>query len=148
MGCFHYLDNRNASYEIIEISEKGHTVEDVERICQCTKPEIIKTLLFIGQKPIVVLMTGEKMVDLGKLKQIMNDDSLKMASRKDVRTYTGYAIGSVSPFGLPNDIKIIADTAIETLKSMVIGSGQSDKLIRMKATEFLNIINASFFSLS
>jgi len=94
------LTKTGASFETIVIPKGVHTVEDVERACNCTKPEVIKTLLFVGQKPVVVLVTGDKRVDLEKLKEVRGDDSLRMANKEEVSNITGFAVGTVSPFGL------------------------------------------------
>ena len=109
------LSRLNASFETIVIPNGVHTVEDVERECNCTKPEVIKSLLFVGRSPVVVLMTGDKMVDLGKLREMRGDESLHMANKEEVRNITGFPVGAVSPFGL-RKMDVIADQAVLDLR--------------------------------
>ena len=80
-----------ALFETIMIPNGVHTVEDVERACNCAKPKVIKTLLFVGRKPVVVLITGDKKVDVEKLKKVRGDDSLRMANKGEVSSITGFA---------------------------------------------------------
>ena len=131
------------SFETITIPNQVHTVEDVERACNCTKSEVIKTLLFVGRKSIVVLMTGDKKVDLEKLKKVCGDDSLRMASKGEVSNITGFAVGTVSPFGL-RGVDLIADEAVQALNSLIMGSGKEDTLIKITGLEFAKSFRGSF----
>ena len=137
------LTKIGVSFEIITIPNGVHTVEDVERACNCTKSEVIKTLLFVGRKPVVVLMTGDKKVDLEKLKRLRGDDSLRMANKEEVGNITGFAVGTVSPFGL-REVDIIADKAVQDLSALIMGSGKNDTLIKMTGSEFIKSFVGSF----
>ena len=134
-------------FETIVIPNGVHTVEDVERACNCAKPEVIKTLLFVGRKPIVVLMTGDKKVDLEKLKKVRGDDSLRMANKEEVSNITGFTVGTVSPFGL-REVDMIADQNVQTLNSLIMGSGKNDTLLRMTGSEFVKSFRGSFVAIA
>lgn len=135
------------SFETITIPNGVHTVEDVERACNCTKLEVIKTLLFVGRKPVVVIMTGDKKVDLEKLKKVRGDDSLRMANKGEVNNITGFAVGTVSPFGL-REVDVIADQAVQALNSLIMGSGKDDTLIKMTGSEFVKSFRGIFVSIA
>ncbi len=141
------LIEMGTSFETIVIPNGVHTVEDVERVCNCTKPEVIKSLLIVGRKPIVVLMTGDKKVDLEKLKKVRGNDSLRMANKVEVSNITGFAVGTVSPFGL-RKVDVIADQAVQALSSLIMGSGKDDTLIKMPGSEFVKSFRGSFISIA
>lgn len=138
------LTNIGTLFETIVVPNGVHTVEDVQRSCNCTKPEVIKTLLFVGQKPIVVLMTGDKKADIVKLKKIRGDESLRMANKIEVSNITGYDVGTVSPFGLPVSVEVFADVEVKSLLSLIMGSGKSDTLLKMNQFEFAKSFKGSF----
>ena len=137
------LENRGASFETVVIPNGVHTVLDVERACNCTKSEVIKTLLFVGRKPVVVLVTGDKKVDLQKLQKVHGDDSLRMANKREVARITGFSVGTVSPFGI-RKVEMIADQAIQTLDTLIMGSGKDDMLLKMTGTEFVRSFTGLF----
>ncbi len=141
------LIKAKVSFETIIIPSEVHTVEDVEKACNCTKSEVIKTLLFVGQEPVVVLVTGDKKVDLEKLKKVRSDNSLRMASKEEVSNITGFAVGTVSPFGL-RKVDVIADQAVQALDSLIMGSGQNNILIKMAGSEFIKSFRGSFVSIA
>ncbi len=136
-----------AIFETIIVPNGVHTVEDVELACKCSRPEVIKTLLFIGRRPVVVLMTGDKKVSLDKLKEIRGDKSLRLASRDEVSDLTGVLAGTVSPFGLA-EVDVIADRRVMELESLIMGSGKSDTLLKMTGSEFRKLYKGSFEAVS
>lgn len=142
------LKQVGASFEEIVVPNGVHTVEDVELACQCTKVEVIKTLLFVGLKPILVLVTGDRKVNLQKLKTIFNDDSLRMASKNEVSNITGFNVGSVSPFGLRKSIEIIADQDVQNLTSLILGSGKDDTLLKISQLDFVHAFKGKFVPLA
>lgn len=132
-----------ASFETIVIPDGVHTVEDVERTCNCTQSSVIKALLFIGKEPVVVLVTGDKRVDREKLKKVRGDDSLRMADKAAVSAITGFSVGTVSPFGLL-EVDVIADQAVQDLDVLIMGSGKGDTLIKMTGAAFRSSFRGSF----
>lgn len=142
------LINKGVSFEEIVVPGGVHTVEDVERACQCFKAEVIKTLLFVGQKPVLVIMTGNKKVDMEKLKRVCGDNSLRMANKGEVSNLTGYAVGTVSPFGIRGNLEVIADQEVRSLVSLIMGSGKDDTLLKMSQANFTNAFSGTFAPLA
>ncbi len=145
---FQELEKKAISFEKIVIPNGVHTVEDVQRACRCAKAEVIKALLFVGKKPVVVLMTGDKKVDIEKLKKARGDDTLRMADKNEVSNITGYAVGAVSPFGLRGSIDVIADQGVQALASLIMGSGKDDTLLKMSQSEFVRAFKGIFVPLA
>lgn len=141
------LLNNHINFELISVPKFVHTVEDVQKACNCTKQVVIKSLLFVGHEPVMVLMPGDKQVDLIKLKELVNDLALKMAKPEEVIELTGYKVGTVSPFGLSGIVEI-ADASIKTLSELIVGSGKSDTLIRIPAAEFQKVYKGKFESVA
>ena len=147
-ACTAELESMGAQFEIIELAQSVHSVSDVEKACGCQTAEVIKTLLFIGRKPIMVVLPGDKRAEVGKIKGLLNEDSLRMATKEEVLALTGYAVGSVSPFGISSEIEQVADESIRSLSSLIMGSGKNDTLIRLEMPEFNKTFRGSFSPIS
>lgn len=143
-----YLTSAGLSFERIVVPGGVHTVDDVQRACGCTRAQVIKALLFVGVVPVVALVPGDMRVDVGKLKLLRNDDSLRMAKSDEVASITGYDVGTVSPFGIRGAVELLADEAVESLTFLIMGSGKGDTLLRMTAAEFRNAFTGSFVALA
>lgn len=142
------LINKGVNFELIPLTQTVHTVHDVQVACECRASEVIKTLIFIGSKPIVVILPGDKRVSITKIEEFTGERGLRMAKPAEVMTLTGYGVGSVSPFGINPVIKQIADNSILALSSLFLGSGKSNVLIKINQVEFGKSFQGTFASIS
>jgi len=142
------LKAKGVNFELIHLTQTVHSVHDVKVACKCEASEVIKTLVFIGRTPIVVILPGDKRANVAKIETFIGERGLRMAKPEEVKVLTGYSVGSVSPFGIDPEIKQIADDSISTLPSLFIGSGKSDVLIKIAQTEFTKSFRGTFASIS
>ena len=71
----------------------------------------------------MALMAGPQQVDWKTLRRTLGEKRLTTASEEEVLRVTGYPRGAVSPFGLPQPLRILADPAIFVPEEVSIGSG-------------------------
>ena len=142
------LMDKDINFELISLTQSVHSVRDVQKICKCEAQEVMKTLIFIGSNPIIVIMPGNKMANIEKINSITGDQNLRMATPNEIIKFTNYNVGSVSPFGINSDIKQIADNTISTLSYLFFGSGKNDVLIKISQTEFNKSFQGIFASIS
>jgi Cys-tRNA(Pro) deacylase len=148
MGSKKDLENMGVDFELIVLTQTVHSVQDVQVACKCETSEVIKTLVFIGNDPVIVIMPGDKKVNIAKIENLTGEQNLRMAKTEEVLAITGYSIGSVSPFGINPKIRQIADNSILTLSSLLLGSGKSNILIKISQTEFIRSFRGIFASIS
>jgi prolyl-tRNA editing enzyme YbaK/EbsC (Cys-tRNA(Pro) deacylase) len=55
---------------------------------------------------------------------------------------TGYRIGTVSPFGIPQQLPILCDARMKTIEEVSLGSGLPGIAIVMRTDELLRRIGA------
>ena len=79
-----------------------------------------------------------------KVKALMDVKRLSFASAEETAELTGMMIGGVTPFGLPGDIPIYVDEAIEGLDYVILGSGSRSSKVRMAGSEFAKVPGARF----
>jgi len=60
---------------------------------------------------------------------------VRMATEKEVLEVTGYRIGTVSPFGLKNQVRVLLDASVLREEEISIGSGVRNTAIIMKSEE-------------
>ena len=141
------LRDKGINFELIHLTQAVHSVHDVQIACKCESLEVIKTLIFIGKNPVVVL-PGDKRANIAKIETLTREQGLRMAKPTEVMTLTGYSVGSVSPFGINPVIKQIADNSTLSLPSLFFGSGKNDVLIKMNQAEFSKSFRGIFASIS
>ena len=87
--------------------------------------QIVRSLLFRLEDGsyILVLMPGPEQVAWPKLRHYLGVSRLTTATKDEVKAVTGYPPGAVSPFGLPQPVRILADERIKQQETISIGAG-------------------------
>ena len=102
------------------------------------RPEqIVRSILFQIRTDefLMVLVAGPAQIDWKKLRQLVKRSRVRMASEEEVLEITGYRVGTVSPFGLKNQVKILIDESVLREEEISIGSGVRNTAIIMKSED-------------
>ncbi|HJS19006.1 MAG TPA: YbaK/EbsC family protein [Anaerolineales bacterium] len=102
------------------------------------RPEqVVRTILFQvrPQEFVMVLVAGPAQVDWRKLRQLVKRSRVRMATEEEVLEVTGYRIGTVSPFGLKNQVRVLIDASVLAEEQVSLGSGVRNTAIIMKGTD-------------
>ena len=83
----------------------------------------------------MVLMAGSGQVDWKKLRQFVKRSRVRMATEDEVLEVTGYRIGTVSPFGVRNQVRVLLDASALREEEISIGSGVRNTAIIMKSED-------------
>jgi Cys-tRNA(Pro) deacylase len=106
--------------------ERGHAPE-----------QIIRSLLFrlSADDFVMVLIAGPQQVDWKALRRYLEESRVTMASREEVQAVTGYRLGAVSPFGLPQPLRLLVDESVFEPAEISLGSGVRGTTIIMKSAD-------------
>ena len=102
------------------------------------RPEqIVRSILFQIRSGefLMVLVAGREQVDWKKLRQYIGRSRVRMATEEEVLNVTGYRIGTVSPFGLKNPVRILIDESVLRQEELSLGSGSRQVAIIMKSAD-------------
>jgi len=148
MKSLDYLNEKNISYKEIYLDEIPKSAKDVERLFGCPLYQVLKTVVLIGDKPIIAVIQGDKRVSFQKIKEYYNFDSIKMANPNEIKELTGYSIGGVTPFGIDNfDYISILDEHVLNENKINIGSGKAEIGIELKSTDLKKIWKGEIFDI-
>jgi prolyl-tRNA editing enzyme YbaK/EbsC (Cys-tRNA(Pro) deacylase) len=102
-----------------------------------TPDQVIRSIVFrLGEGSFVmVLMAGPSQVSWPALRAYLRQSRLTMASEEEVLAATGYRIGTISPFGLPLPMRILADESVFQPEEVSLGSGERNVGIIMKSAD-------------
>ncbi|OGK18620.1 hypothetical protein A3G67_02130 [Candidatus Roizmanbacteria bacterium RIFCSPLOWO2_12_FULL_40_12] len=150
MKSFDYLKDKGIQFEAVYLKEVPRTAQDVERLFGCPLEQVLKTLLFIGEKnPILTVLSGDKKVSLKKLENLTGQKVLRMAKPNEVKELTGYPVGGVCPFAIDNDtIQKVIDEKVFTLENVNIGSGKAEIGIELASEDLKRIWDGKILNIS
>jgi Cys-tRNA(Pro) deacylase len=102
------------------------------------RPEqIVRSILFQVRAGefVMVLMAGPSQVDWKKLRQQVKRSRIRMATEEEVLEVTGYRIGTVNPFGMKKQVRVLIDASVLQAEEISIGSGMRNVAIIMKSAD-------------
>jgi prolyl-tRNA editing enzyme YbaK/EbsC (Cys-tRNA(Pro) deacylase) len=90
-----------------------------------------------GQRPSQIVRSILFQVRDGEfvLRQIVKRSRVRMATEEEVFEVTGYRIGTVSPFGVQNQARVMIDPSVLSEEEISIGSGVRNMAIIMKSED-------------
>jgi len=120
----------NLKIQVLE--QTARTANDAATALGCNVGAIVKSLLFkTGENFVLCLVSGGKRCSLNKLKKILNQKDVSMASPDDVKKVTGYTIGGVSPIGHLVKTKIYIDENLENFSSIFAAAGHPNAVFKI-----------------
>lgn len=115
------------------------------------RPEqIVRSILFQirPEEFLMVLMAGPAQIDWKTLRKFVGRSRVRMATEEEVLAVTGYRVGTVSPFGLKNQVQVVIDASVLKESEISIGSGIRNMAIIMKSIDIQRALgNAEVVSL-
>ena len=104
--------------------------------------QVVRSLLFRLRKGahIMVLVTGTRQINWKTLRQYVGQSRISMAKPEEVLTVTGYQIGTVSPIGLPQPLRILIDDSVLAQTEISIGSGERNATVILQTSDLLQAL--------
>jgi Cys-tRNA(Pro)/Cys-tRNA(Cys) deacylase len=102
------------------------------------RPEqVVRSILFQIRPDefLMVLMAGPAQIDWKSLRKFVGRSRVRMATEEEVLEVTGYRVGTVSPFGLKNQVRVLIDASVLQEPEISIGSGIRGTAIIMKSVD-------------
>jgi Cys-tRNA(Pro)/Cys-tRNA(Cys) deacylase len=113
--------------------------------------QIVRSILFrISEDEFVmVLIAGSAQVSWKILRKYLGSSRMTMATEDEVFAATGFRVGAVSPFSLPNPLRILIDESVLREDEISIGSGVRNTAIILKSADLRRALgNADVVSLT
>ena len=110
------------------------------------RPEqIVRSILFQirSEEFVMVLVAGREQVDWRRLRQLVGRSRVRMATEEEVLEVTGYRVGTVSPFGLKNQVRVLIDESVLREEEVSLGSGARQMAIVMKSADIRRVLSES-----
>lgn len=139
-----FLDGLGLEFQVLEhapvfTSEQAASIRGAP-LSHGVKAIVLKT----GSNDFVLAcVSGDKKIDLKKIKKIFGAKNVSLASPADVLEKTGCEIGSVSPFGNIFGMKTFFDVEILGKQFVEFNIGLHTKSIRMRPKDLATAVGAT-----
>jgi Ala-tRNA(Pro) deacylase len=126
------------THEHVVTSEDAAKIRGT-RIEQAAKAIVLKIRRKNSNEFIQCVLSGARRIDLKKLKQLLNEKNIGLATADEVLKITGCTIGSVPPFGELFGLKVFFDKQLLSEEEIVFCAGTHNDSIKIKTKDYINI---------
>jgi prolyl-tRNA editing enzyme YbaK/EbsC (Cys-tRNA(Pro) deacylase) len=125
------LKKLNLNIEIIKFEESTKTSQDAANALHTTVSQIGKSIVFKtkSNKFVLVIASGANRINEKKLEKELNE-SLLRPSPEEIRTYVGYPIGGIPPFGHDNPMIIFIDEDLKQFDAIFCAGGTPNTVFK------------------
>ncbi|MHA2089074.1 MAG: aminoacyl-tRNA deacylase [Promethearchaeota archaeon] len=139
MRLQNFIDDNALDAKILEFDTPTLTVEQSVRANKCQPEDIVKSILVTTKSNdyYLVLLQGNRRIKTGKLKKLLKEKDVKLASPKDVEKVTDYKVGEVPPVSINLPV-IIDELVIEKGGTIYGGGGGPTKSLKITIEDLLD----------
>ncbi len=104
--------------------------------------QIIRSILFrVGEDDyLMALVAGPQQISWKILRKYLGQSRLTMATEEEVLSVTGYRVGTVGPFGLLKQVRVLVEAGVMKEEEISIGSGMRDRAVILKSQDLLHAL--------
>jgi Cys-tRNA(Pro)/Cys-tRNA(Cys) deacylase len=139
------LEKLNIPHQVFRHTNSINSLEQAASERNQRPEQVVRSILFQIRPDefLMVLVAGPDQVDWRKLRQLVKRSRVRMATEEEVLKVTGYRVGTVSPFGLRNPVRILIDQSVLKEEEVSLGSGVRGVAIVMKSDDVRQALGAA-----
>jgi len=139
-----FLRTAGAEARLEQLESGTATAEDAARAAGCSLAQIVKSIVVLSdRRPVLVLVPGDKRVDLDKVARATGAAEARIARAAEVEAATGFTPGSVAPFPLPRIETALIDRTLLAHEIVWIGAGSPSHLAALPPAELVRLARAA-----
>jgi len=127
--------------KVVELPASTRTAEEAARAVGAEVGQIVKSLVFVGERGYLFLVSGKNRLDLRKAQALVGGP-LRRATPEEVKALTGYAIGGVPPVGHATPLPAFLDQDLTAYPRVWAAGGTPKALFALTPEELLALTGA------
>jgi len=137
------LDEQNIPHRVFKHEKPLLSFEQAAAERNQRPEQIVRSILFQirPEEFVMVLVAGRDQVDWRKFRQLVGRSRVRMATEEEVLQVTGYRVGTVSPLGLKNQVRVMIDESVLREEEISLGSGVRQMAIIMKSADLRRVLD-------
>jgi len=139
-----FINNFDSNLEIIVLESAARTAKEASSALKCETGAIVKSLLLkLENNFLICLVSGDKKCSLNKLKKILKEKNICLASAEEVKINKGFSIGGVAPIAHKKKINIIIDESLKRFKNVFAAAGHPNCVFKIEYNQLIKITNGT-----
>ena len=147
LNSMRFLDAQGVRYEVLSFPDTIQSAMGVAAYCGLSPSHVYKTLVVVlsSGKPALVLVAGDRDIQLKRLAQVLGEKKLRMATQKEAEQWTGLKVGGISALALHHrGFPVYIDRAAAAVEAIVVSAGQRGLDVRLTVADLMRATEATF----
>ena len=145
LNSMRILDQQKVDYTVREFPDTVHSADGVADHFGLPHEVVYKTLVAMtaAGKPILVMVAGNRELDLKKLAKAVGEKKIQMATKKDAERLTGLQTGGISALALLHkNFPVYLDQSALELGRILVSAGKRGVNLELPVTDLIRITKA------
>ncbi len=134
-----FIRERGLEARVVTLDDSTKTSKMAADALGCTVAEIAKSIVFVNESPVVVVISGDRKVDAEKLSGVMGH-RVSVADADAVRRRTGYVIGGVPPFPHGEGVTVLLDASLERFERVWAAAGTPNSVMQLSVGQLKSVL--------
>lgn len=144
-----YLERHGLIGGLHEFERSTKTAAEAAEAMGCALGQIVKSLVVIvDDRPLVALVAGDRRADLEAIRREAGGSCARMAGAEEVRAATGYAIGGVCPFDLPEELPVLIDESLARFDTVFPAAGTPSSMVELPLSRLRSLVGGRMARIS
>lgn len=113
----------------------------------CRVEQIAKSIVFVGKKTVVVVISGDLRVDAGRLEKEVGAP-VRVATPDEAKEATGYPVGGVPTFPHRAGVDVLIDVSLNRFEEVWAAAGTANAIFRIRTKDLAALVGKEPVSLS
>lgn len=142
-----FLNQKGIHFDVIEYEHEEKGAQFASEAIGFPPERTIKTLVVDlgGKGYIMVLMPGDKNINLKRLARSFSVKKTAMADTTTAERLTGYLVGGISPFGTKKDLPVVMEARLLKFDKVAINAGKRGVMLIMDPKDIQLAVNGNIF---
>lgn len=144
------MDQQDIPGEILILDVPTPTVEAAAQALGVQSRQIVKSVLFtVFDEGVLTISCGDQLVERRVIAALYgcSRKKVKLAPSDVVLNLTGFAVGTVPPFGHRTQLRALLDPLVLELDEIFAGGGTHHALVRLNPQDIVKIIQPEIIDL-
>jgi Cys-tRNA(Pro)/Cys-tRNA(Cys) deacylase len=147
LNSMRMLETQGVCYEVLSFPDTIHSAVGVAAYYGLPPAQVYKTLVVVlaQGKPALVLIAGDREIQLKQLAQALGEKKLRMATQKEAEAWTGLKVGGISALALLyRGFPVYLDRAAAAVDEIIVSAGQRGIDVRLTVPDLVRVTGAAF----
>ncbi len=147
LNSMRLLEANGVSYETLTYDASLHDAVEVAGVLGLSAWQVYKTLVVeraAGGKPLLVMIAGDRHLDLRKLAAAIGEKKVSMATHADAEKLTGLKVGGIGALALIHKKwDVYLDRPALQAEAIYVNAGQRGVNLRVSVADLIRVLDAT-----